>query len=181
MRLHIIVALVALLAGCVVAVGAAPALPAAPIRVEISVDKEKYPFRGAIPLTITYTNISTETVELLANGLPAGEGFPGETFEVTSGAGTVRYTVVAIDPQVQTITLKPGQKWTRTIKELAVELSRCNIDGRPDVGAGPLPDPFGRLDEYKVRLRYEPTIRAQPRPAFNGRLTSNTIKFTVTR
>ena len=117
-----------------------------------------------------------------SNGLAPGLGFAGETFEVTSGAGMKTYTVVATEPAVQRRTLKPGQRWRRTIDELAVELSRAGvIDGRVPRADDPLPDPFGRLDEYTIRLRYDSTIRAQPRPAFNGRLLSNTVRLVVVR
>ena len=152
-----------------------------PIKLEISISKTEFPFRGSIPLTITYTNTSRDTTELLANGLAVGEGFAGETFEVTSGAGKKTYTVVAVEPAVKRITLKPGQQWKRTIRELAVELCRCNVDGRVQTGDEPLPDPFGRLDEFTIRLRYDSTIRAQPKLAFNGRIQSNTVKFSVVR
>jgi hypothetical protein len=148
--------------------------------VEIALDKKEYRFRAAIALTITYTNTSRETVELLANGLAPGLGFAGETFEVVSGAGRTTYSIHAVDPAVQRVVLKPGQSWKRTIRELASELSAAGaIDGRVPTGTEPLPDPFGRLDDYTIRLRYEPTIRAMPKPAFNGRLLSNTVKFSV--
>ena len=161
--------------------GRPAALGEDPIKLEIAIGKDRFPFRGSIPLTITYTNTSRDTLELLANGLAAGEGFAGETFEVTCGAGKKSYTVAAIDPEVKRVTLKPGQQWKRTIKELVVELCRCDIDGKAPTGDDPLPDPFGRLDEYTLRLRYASTIRDQPKPAFNGRIYSNTVKFSVVR
>jgi hypothetical protein len=171
-----------LMAGLLVsAVCPGAALGAGPLRLEITLEKKEYPFRGAIPLTITYTNISDETVILLANGTCPGEGFPGETFELTSGAGKKTYTIHGIDPAIQKIEIKPGQSWKRTIKELAVELSRpfVTIDGKMLPLTGPLPDPFGRLDDFTIKLRYEPTIGKQAKPAFNDKLESNTVKLSV--
>jgi hypothetical protein len=152
----------------------------ASVRLEIAADKAEYPFRSTIRLTVTYTNTSKETVVLLANGSPSGEGFPGETYEVTSGAGRKTYTVHGVDPAIRKIALEPGKSWKRTL-ELAEAL--CNtgvaIDGKALTGIDPLPDPFGRLDDYTVRLSFQPTLPALPKGAINGTLQSNTIKFKV--
>jgi hypothetical protein len=155
--------------------------PASPLRLEITCERAEFPFRGAIPLTITYTNTTDELILLKANGSAPGEGFPGETFEITSGAGRKSYTIQAIDPAVRTVRIEPGKSWTRTIRELAVALSNTGItiDGRHLAATDPLPDPFGRLDDYTIQVRYEPTIRAQPKPAFNGTLESNVVKVKV--
>ena len=154
-----------------------------PIRLEIALDKSEYAFRGCIALTITYTNTSKETVVLLANGGPSGEGFPGETFEITSGAGRTTYTIVAVDPEGRKVTIEPGKSWKRTIKDLAVVLSNSGvtIDGKGPVSSDgdSLPDPFGRLDEYTMRLSFQSAVKAQPKPAFNSKVESNTAKFKV--
>ena len=154
-----------------------------PIRLEIALDKSEYAFRGCIALTITYTNTPKETVVLLANGGQSGEGFPGETFEISSGAGRTTYTIVAVDPKGRKITIEPGKSWKRTIKDLAVELSNTgvSIEGKGPVGidGNPLPDPFGRLDDYTIRMSFQSAVKAQPRPAFNGKVESNTAKFKV--
>src|SRR5215469_5320247 len=122
--------LLALLVASLASAGYAAPAPPGPVRVEISVAKAEYPFRGPVMVTITYTNQSRGVVTLLANGQATGQGFPGETFEVTSGAGTKTYEVVAVDPAEQRVVLKPGQQWRRTL-DLAVELCRCGrIDGR---------------------------------------------------
>jgi RNA polymerase sigma factor (sigma-70 family) len=154
-----------------------------PIRLEIALEKAEYAFRAAIPLTITYTNISKEAVELIANGTAPGEGFPGETFEITSGAGRKTYTINATDPQEKHVRLKPGESWKRTIKDLAVELSgtAVSVDGRVQAPDDPLPDPFGRLDDYTIRLRYDSTVKNQPAPRFNGRILSNAVKLRTVR
>jgi hypothetical protein len=152
-----------------------------PIRLEISADKAEYPFRSAIALTITYTNTSKETVALMANGATPGEGFAGEAFEVSSGAGRTTYTIVGVDPMVETITIEPGKSWSRTIKDLAPALSNTGVkaDGRAAVEGDRQPDPFGRADEYTVRLSFRSAVRAQPKPAFNGKVESNAVKFKV--
>lgn len=152
-----------------------------PVPLEISLDQAEYPFRGAIALTLTYTNTSDEAVVLLANGTSAGEGFPGETFEVTSGAGRTAYTVVAVEPEAEEVTIGPGKSWERTVKDLAVVLSNTGvaIDGKAPRGTDPLPDPFGRLDDYTLRVSFRSAVRDQPKPAFNGRVVSNTAKFKV--
>lgn len=153
--------------------------PGPPVRLEIATEKAEYPFRGAIPLTITYTNTSKETVVLLANGTGPTEGFAGETFEITSGSGKKTYTIMGIDPAIQRVEIKPGESWKRTIKELAVTLSQANVNGRVLGPSDPLPDPFGRLDDYTLRLRYEPTVQNQQPPIVNQSLVSNTVKVKV--
>lgn len=152
---------------------------ASPVRLEIALEKAEYKFRGAIPLTITYTNTSKETVVLLANGIGPTDGFAGETFEVTSGAGKTTYTIMGIDPAVKRVEIKPGESWKRTIKELAVTLSQANVNGRVLGETDSLPDPFGRLDDYTLRLRYDPTVQNQKPPIVNQSLVSNTVKFKV--
>jgi hypothetical protein len=152
-----------------------------PLRLEIALDKKEYPFRGAIALTLTYTNTSDEAVVLWANGTTTGAGFPGETFEITSGGGRKTYTICAVDPKVEKVTIEPGKSWKRTIKDLAPVLSNTGvrIDGRAPRGTDPLPDPFGRLDEYTVRVSFRSAVKDQPRPAFNGTVASNAQKFKV--
>jgi hypothetical protein len=155
--------------------------PDTPLRLEIALDKKEYPFRGAIALTITYTNVSKDDVVLWANGSPPGEGFPGETFEITSGAGRKAYTIFAVEPKVEKVTIAPGKSWKRTIKDLAPVLSNTGvaIDGKVPGGADPQPDPFGRLDEYTIRVSFRSAVKDQPKPAFNGTVESNTQKFKV--
>jgi hypothetical protein len=152
-----------------------------PIRIEIALDKKEYRFRDSIPLTITYTNTSKEAVVLVANGRAPGDGFPGETFEITTGAGRKTYTVVADVPASQRIALDPGKSWKRTIKGLAADLSNTGIeiDGRAPDGTEPRPDPFGRLDDYTIKVRYEPTVQNQAKPIFGGKVESNTVKLRV--
>ena len=154
-----------------------------PIRLEIALDKSEYPFRGCIALTITYTNTSKETVVLLANGGTSGEGFPGETFEITSRFDRKKYTIFAVDPEARKITVESGKSWKRTIKDLAVVLSNSGvtIDGKGPVGidGDPLPDPFGELGEYTIRMSFQSAVKAQPKPAFNGKVESNTATFKV--
>ena len=176
------VSMLAVLAAAVpVSAGDKPA--GGPIRLEIALDKSEYPFRGCIALTVTYTNTSKETVVLLANGVPPGEGFPGETFEITSGAGRTIYTIVAVDPKGRKITIEPGKTWKRTIKDLAVVLSNTGvaIEGKGPVGidGNPLPDPFGRLDKYTIRMSFQSPVKAQPKPTFNDKVESNTANFKV--
>jgi hypothetical protein len=153
-----------------------------PVRLEITLDKTEYPFRGAIALTITYTNVSKKEVVLWANGTPSGEGFPGETFEITSGAGRKTYTIRAIEPKVEKVTIAPGKNWKRTIKDLAPVLSNTGveIDGCVPRSIDPLPDPFGRLDEYTIRVSFRSEVKNQPQPAFNGTVESGAQKFKVT-
>ena len=152
-----------------------------PIRLEISLDKAEYPFRGAIAMTVTYTNTSKETVVLMINGGAAGDGLAGETFEVTSGAGRTKYTIFAVDPSLDKVTIKPGKSWKRTIKDLAPLLSNTGvaINGKILDETDPLPDPFGRLDDFTIRMSFQSEVRNQPKPAFNGKVESNTVKFKV--
>jgi hypothetical protein len=152
-----------------------------PVRLEIALDKKEYPFRGAIALTITYTNVSKDEVVLWANGTAPGEGFPGETFEITSGAGRKTYTIAAVDPEVRKVTIAPGKSWKRTIKDLAPVLSNTgvDIDGKVPRSTDPLPDPFGRLDEYTIRVSFRSAVKDQPKPAFNGTVESKDQKFKV--
>src|SRR5262249_4407799 len=125
-----------------------------------------------VRLTITYTNVSKGTVVLLANGLPSGEGFPGETFEVTHGRTTKAYPVHAIDPAVKQVTLKPGAKWERTINDLGKELLQNEARLSSD-------DCLAAPGEYKVRVRYAPTVQGQKPPTFSGTAASNAVAFTV--
>ena len=154
-----------------------------PIRLGISLDKETYPFRGAMRLTVTYTNTSKETVVLMVNGGAAGDGLAGETFEVTSGARRTTYTIFAIDPTLDRVTIEPEKSFQRTIKDLAPLLSNTGVavNGEVPSGTEPLPDPFGRLDDYTLRLSFQSEVKNQPKPAFNGKVESNTIKFKVRR
>ncbi len=152
-----------------------------PVRLEIALDKTEYPFRGAIALTVTYTNVSKDEVVLWANGSTSGEGFPGETFEIISGAGRKTYTIVATEPQVDKVAIEPGKSWKRTIKDLAPTLSNTGIaigDKAPR-STDPLPDPFGRLDKYSIRVSFQSAVKNQPKPAFNGRVESGVQKFKV--
>jgi hypothetical protein len=155
--------------------------PGDPLRLEIALDKKGYPFRGAVALTVTYTNVSEAAVVLWANGTTTGEGFPGETFEITSGAGRTAYTVVAVEPKVESVAIEPGKRWKRTITDLAPALSNSGvaIDGKAPRGTGPLPDPFGRLDEYAIRVSFRSAVKGQPEPAFSGTVASNVLKFKV--
>ena len=155
--------------------------PVAPIRIEISTPKPQVQFREAIPLTITYTNISKEQVVLTA-GLPNGLGYPGEWFDVTLGKKTKRYLIFAIDPGVQAIKLEPGKSWTRTIPSLAAELSATHaaVDGKVADGRR-LPDPFGHPGEYIIRLGYKNTVQNQPKPEFTGEATSEELKLNIVR
>jgi hypothetical protein len=160
----------------------APADEPAPIKLTIEVDKKEYPFRGAIGVTITYENVSKDTVVLWGNGGTTNEGFPGETFEVTVGRRKTTYTIFAVDPSVGKVTIEPGKSWKRTIPDLAPVLSNTGvmIDGK-HLAADRLPDPFGRLDDYTLRVSFRSEVRNQPKPAFNGEVVSNTAKFTVAR
>ncbi|QJW96932.1 hypothetical protein [Frigoriglobus tundricola] len=152
----------------------------APVRLEIALDKAEYPFRGAIALTVTYTNVSKGDVVLWANGRAPGEGFPGETFEITSGAGRKTYTIVGVEPQVDKVTIKPGESWKRTIKDLAPTLSTgVVIDSKAPRDTDALPDPFGQLDDFTIRLSFQSAVKNQAKPALNGRVESNTLKFKV--
>lgn len=156
------------------------AVPDGPVRLEIALDKKEYPFRGAIAVTITYTNVSDQAVTLWANGLAPGEGFAGETFEITSGAGRTTYTVVGIEPAVQKITIEPGKSWKRTIKDLAPVLSNgAQINGRVSLHTDPLPDPFGQRDDYTIRMSFQSAVKNMPKPAFNGPVASKIQKFRV--
>lgn len=149
-----------------------------PIRIEIAADKKEYPFRGAIRLTVTYTNMSRETVELHGNGTYGPEtGIDRETFEVTSGAGRTRYTIHAIEPVAWSKTLEPGQSWKREL-DLTAVLSAAN-DGKERTALDPLPDPFGRLDEYKLRLMWRSSITINTKPVHCGPLESNMVLFRV--
>jgi hypothetical protein len=180
---------IALLLACGLApVGVFPGVPApaadeppAPLKLTIDSDKKEYPFRGAIALTLTYENTSKEAVVLMANGSPSGEGFPGETFAVTAGRRTTTYKVFAVDPKVDKVTIEPGKSWKRTIKDLAPVLSNTGvaINGKLPLGTDPLPDPFGRPNEYTLRVSFTSEVKDQPKPALNGTVESNTVKFTV--
>jgi hypothetical protein len=154
-------------------------VPAAdsPVSIEIAADKKQYPFRGAIRLTVTYTNTSKETVELLANGQAYGGGFPGETFEVTSGASRTEYAIHAIDPSKGSVSLEPGKSWKREL-DLTAVLSGAD-DGKERTATDPLPDPFGRLDEFKVRLTWKSAVNINKKPVFCGPTESNAITFRV--
>jgi hypothetical protein len=169
------------LAAWVAAVPAAGQPADKPVRLEIGLDKTEYPFRGAIALTVTYTNTSKEAVVLMINGGAAGDGLAGEMFEVTSGSGRTAYTIFAFDPRLDKVTIEPGKSWKRTIKDLAPVLSNTGvaIDGKVPDGTGPLPDPFGRFDDFTLRLSFQSEVKNQPKPAFNGKVESNTLKFKV--
>jgi hypothetical protein len=180
MRAPLCLAAVLLLSSLAVSAPEDEKVPGTPVRLEIALDKKEYPFRGAIALALTYTNTSKEEVVLWANGSPTGEGFPGETFEITSGAGRKAYTVVAVDPKVDKVTIAPGKSWKRTIKDLAPVLSiGVQLDGKAPRDTDPLPDPFGRVDEYTIRVSFRSAVMNQPKPAFNGTVVSNTEKFKV--
>ena len=152
-----------------------------PIRLEISLDKKEYPFRGTIALTVTYANTSKEAVVLMSNGSTPSEGFPGETFEITTGAKRTTYTIVAVDPKVGEVRIEPGKSWKRTIQDLAPVLSNTGvvINGKAPADNDPFPDPFGRLDDYTIRMSFQSAVKNQPKPAFNGKVESNTVKFQV--
>ena len=151
-----------------------------PVRLEVSVDKEVYALRGAIALTITYTNTSKRAITLGAGGAPAGEGFPGETFEVTTKAGRKTYSIFAVDPLPLAVKLEPGKSWKRTIKDLASLLSNSDvaIDGKLPQAKDPMPDPFGLPGKYAVRILFESTLKNEPN-VFGGKFESNTAKFDV--
>jgi hypothetical protein len=154
-----------------------------PAQVKISLDKEEYPFRGAIALTITYTNTSKEAVELLGSGDWSEGAFAGETFEVTSGAGRTTYTIFPVDPKLDKVTIEPGKSWKRTIKDLAPVLSNTGvaINGKVPGLRARLPDPFGRLDDYTLRVWFKSEVKDQPKPVVNGKVESNAVKFKVAR
>jgi hypothetical protein len=156
-------------------------VPAAdpPIRIAIA-DKKEYPFRGAVRLSVTYTNTSKEAVELHGNGsVGADGGIDRETFKVTSGAGRTAYTIHAIEPARWSKTLEPGKSWKREL-DLAAVLSGAS-DGKERTDTDPLPDPFGRLDDYKVRLTWRSSITVDAKPAFCGPVESNEVTFRVRR
>ena len=150
-----------------------------PVRIEITVAAVA-PFRGAIALTIKYTNTSEKVIVLQSGGSPAYGGFPGETFEITTKAGRKSYTVFGVDPLPLETRLEPGKSWTRTIKDLAPLLSSSGIlvDGKHPKPTDPLPDPFGRPGKYTIRVLFESTIKNEP-SVFSGKLTSNTARFDV--
>ena len=152
---------------------------ASPIRIEIAADKKEYPFRGAIRLTVTYTNTSKEAVELVGNGTVGDWGIDGETFEVTSGAGRKAYTIHAVEPATWKKTIEPGKSWKRDL-DLTAVLSNTTVDEKVP-GKGRLPDPFGRLDEYTIRLSRQSTVLKQSKLAFEGPVESNLVKFSVRR
>lgn len=149
----------------------------APVAIEIVADKKEYPFRGAIRLTVTYTNTSKKKVELLASGIAPGEGFDGETYTVASGGRDKTYSTHGIDPAKRSVTLQAGESWKREV-ELAALLSNTG-DAAHDQEA--LPDPFGRLDEYTVRLTWKSAVNVEAKPAFRGPVESNAVKFSVRR
>ena len=157
--------------------------PSPAIRIEISTPEPQVMFRAAIPLTITYTNISKEVVVLSANGARGGRGFPGEWFDVTLGKKTKRYMMYAIDPGGgQVVKLEPGESWARTFPSLAAELSGSGvaIDGKI-ADTRRMPDPFGHPGEYLIRIGYENTIQNQPKPEFTGQAESKELKLNITR
>ena len=155
-------------------------VPAAesPVRIEIVADKKEYPFRGAIRLTVTYTNTSKEAVELHGSGTVGPDtGLDREAFEVTAGDGMRQYFIGSFDPAKWSKTLEPGKSWKREL-ELAVVLSAAKFwmdRGKRD----PLPDPFGRLDEYKVRLSWSGGMMVKSKPVYCEPVGSNTVKFRV--
>ncbi len=149
-----------------------------PVRIEIAADKKEYPFRGAIRLTVTYTNTSKEAVELHANGTVGPDtGLDCETYEVTAGDGLRQYRVHAKEPAKWRMTLEPGKSWKREL-ELAVVLSGAR-EGKDRGDQDPLPDPFGRLDEYKVRLTWGGGMNVKSKPVYCEPVGSNTVKFRV--
>ena len=149
-----------------------------PIRLEVSVDRQLYAFRAAISITIRYMNDSQKPVELIPNGLSANEGFPGESFEIQSDDEKKTYAIFAVDPLPSpVIRIEPGKSWTRTIEDLAPVLSNSGVtindmDSEPD---DKLPDPFGHVGPYTLRVMYEPTTREGMQMA----LESNTVSFDV--
>lgn len=149
------------------------------IHMEIAADKTEYPFRGAIRLTVTYTNTSTDTVELLANGVVEGGGFPGETYEVKSLDGSTKYAIHATDPKAWKKTLEPGKSWKREL-DLAALTSGAD-DSKDRAGTDPLPDPFGRLYDYEVRLTWKSAVNVKEKPVVCGPIKSNVVKFKVRR
>ncbi len=155
-------------------------VPAAesPVRIGIVADKKQYPFRGAIRLTVTYTNASKEAVVLYANGTVGPDtGLDREVYEVTAGDGLRQYCVVAIEPAEWSKTLEPGKSWKREL-ELAVVLCGAK-DGVDRSDRDPLPDPFGRLDEYKVRLTWAGSMTVKSKPVYSEPVGSNVVKFRV--
>ena len=148
------------------------------MRIGIVADKKQYPFRGAIRLTVTYTNASKEAVVLYANGTVGPDtGLDREVYEVTAGDGLRQYCVVAIEPAEWSKTLEPGKSWKREL-ELAVVLCGAK-DGVDRSDRDPLPDPFGRLDEYKVRLTWAGSMTVKSKPVYCEPVGSNVVKFRV--
>jgi hypothetical protein len=98
-----------------------------------------------------------------------------------SRSAAAAYTIFAVDPKLDKVTIEPAKSWKRTIKDLAPVLSNTGvaIDGKVPDGIGPLPDPFARLDEYSIRVSFQSEVKDQPKPAFNGKVESNTVKFKV--
>jgi beta-lactamase regulating signal transducer with metallopeptidase domain len=150
-----------------------------PVEITIALDKQAVRAGEAVPVTITYTNTTRKTLVLLANGQPVGQGFPGETLDVTYGGDRWSYTIQAVDPAVQRVVLAPGKSWERNLKDLGEELD-TGATVTHNLGREPFPKPFRRgAGDYTIHLRYSPTIAKQPAPAFDGSAQSNEVKLTI--
>jgi hypothetical protein len=156
----------------------APKPAPGPIRLEIEADKAEYVFRAPIRLTITYTNTSKEKVHLVANGTGSSDGFPGEIFTVTRAGERKTYHVQATDPAIKRVTIEPGKTWKRTVG-LTELLSGSGVNINHIELGDAFRDPFGRPDDYSVRLTYRGGVKGQPASTFSGMVESNVVKLKV--
>jgi len=151
----------------------APALESK-VGITIPADKKEYPFRSAIRLSVTYTNTTKEAVTIHGSGgIGDSIGIDLETYEVTLGKRRTAYMIHAVEPSVWKQKIESGKSWTRHLDLTAV------LSATKDTT--PLPDPFGKLGEYTVKLLRPTSVIVDSKPLFNGTVVSNEVKFTVQR
>jgi RNA polymerase sigma factor (sigma-70 family) len=155
-----------------------PPAKAGPLKIEIALPKAEVPLGAPVPLTVTYTNTSAKPLVLLASGTRSGDGFDGETYQVSRAGAKREYTTFGTDPRVVQKRLEPGKSWQRTIKDLSAELTSGGVAVDGQSGVVP-PPPFPAPGQYVLRLRYDSTVRNQKPPTFSGSVSSNAVKLTI--
>jgi len=152
------------------------ARPDGALSLTISLGQRSVRSGEAAALTITYANSGDAPVTLYANGLAEAGWFAGESLLVVHKGESNRYTFHAADPLPHTPTIKPGEKWTRTIADLATATRYGDVvlDG----GTRNYLHSFRDAGEYWLQLHYEP---AAPRVGdyYKGSLTSQSVTLSV--
>jgi hypothetical protein len=105
------------------------------LKLEIALTPAATKEYAPVAISITYTNLSSRPAVLLVKSNAFGEGFPGETFEITRGKAESTYTILATDAAMKRVEIGPGKSWKRTLSNLALELALPNVLANDTDGA----------------------------------------------